>query len=368
MADRRRHLAQRRQFRTLRQRLLGHRQRLLHPLPLGDFPLQPGVQCAKLCRLALEQRHPQRRLAAQGIEGQRQQDRESHDLQRQNPVHPLADRGVGGEGGHAPPAERNPRLGAHHPLALDIGIRRNGGPIRRRPDRPLDRALRILPLQRHLLGQPAPARLCGQHDPPRTVGHQNRVRNAGPGPLELLQIDLDHDHPQRRRPRLHPARVDEPVGAVAPLDDREHRGVRPHRLDEIRRVVMGRAQHVAFRRRHRPRLGVQQHQPCRADLLQERGQPLGRLGKVARVQRRDQRRVARQQLRHDGIAAQLAQQVPAVKRQAQLGPAARGRGEPVGQKTVGGPDRGHRHRQQQHQRQPHPPADRVSAGQDQGRL
>ena len=175
MTDGGRHLAQGGQFAGLFQRLFGHGKGFLHTLAFGDFPLQTGIQCAKLCRLALEQRHPKRGAPRQKIESQRQKNRKSHDFQRQNPVHTLTHRGVGGEGRHAPATERNARFQPHYALALNIGIGGQRGPVGGGLNGALDGALRGLAGKCFGFGPAPPARFGRQNDRPCAVGHQHGV-------------------------------------------------------------------------------------------------------------------------------------------------------------------------------------------------
>mmetsp|Transcript_18163 Transcript_18163/g.28376 ORF Transcript_18163/g.28376 Transcript_18163/m.28376 type:complete len:431 (-) Transcript_18163:675-1967(-) len=317
---------------------------------------------AKLCRLARRQGQPHRRPAAQHIEGQRQQNRKSHDFQRQNPVHPFTDRGIGGERRHAPSPERDAGLQAHHPLALQIGIGRQRGPIRRGTNRALNGALRGLTGQCRLLRAPAPARFGGQNDLAHAVGHQNSRRNSRPGAFKLLQIHLDHDHAQHITARRHPARIGKGKAAGLAGGNGENRIDRAQGIDEIGFGPVGRSKDVAIRRRYGAAITVQQHEVGRPDLLHKRDQPLGGLLIIRRIQRANQRGIARQQLGHNGAAAQFTQQVARIKRQPQFRPVARRFGKPVRQQRIGQRHRDHRHHGEQRKRQTHAPADGACLG------
>ena len=305
MTDGGRHLAQSGQLAGLFQRLLGHGKRFLHTLTLGDFPLQAGVQCAKLCRLTLEQRHAKGCAARQEIERHCQQNRKSHDLKRQNPVHPLAHRGVGGERRHAPAAERNTGFQPHHALALNVGVGRQRGPVGGGLNGAFDGALRGLPRQRLGLGPSAPARFGCQNDRACAVGHQNRIGNARPGAFEFLQVHLDHDDAQNVATRLHAPRIGKGIAAGFARDHGKDRARGAHRIDEIQCIAVRRSQSVAVSCRHRAPVLVQQHQRRGTDFLDKGNQALRRLRVIRRVQRPDQRRVTRQQLRHNRVLAQL---------------------------------------------------------------
>ena len=121
MTDRRRHLAQSRQFGALLQRLFRHGQGLPERVFARRFP-------AAACRSTGEalptrsgkRTHPQRRASVQRIKGERQQDGKSHNFKRQNTVHTLAYTFVCGERDHAPTLKRDQAFqGASSPRPAD---------------------------------------------------------------------------------------------------------------------------------------------------------------------------------------------------------------------------------------------------------
>ena len=274
MADRGRHLAQRREFLALREALLRLLEVLFGLLTLGDFPLQAGVETAKLCRFPLEHRRLDAGAATQDVESPRQQKRESHDLERQNPVHPLPHRGIGGVADDAPAAERDARL---QPDRL--------GPEEQRaliPERPvaggLDRALDGrgcgFEVQRLLLGPATPARLGRQDDLAFGTGQEHGLGRAAPTIDDAAQIDLHEDHAKQVVADLYPPRKREIEAAGLRLVCGEDGVGGPQRLKEegVRGTQFGYQLPVGGG--HDAPLAVQQDQRGRADFLHIGDQPL----------------------------------------------------------------------------------------------
>ena len=340
------------------QRLFGHGQRLLHALALGNLALQARIEQAQFCGFALKEHRLRQGAARQKVKGQRQQDRKSHDLQRQNAVDAFAHGIIGGEGDKPPSPERNPGGRLHHRLALHIGIRRLAGgigPVRRRLEGALQRIGRIDQRNRILKRQATPARLGGQHHHALAVRNNDGILQPGPGPLVLGQINLDHNHPDRPVLGHQRARIAEAKTAFRAFRRREHRFAGPLRLDEkgLSAVICPDA--LPRRRGHHPSAAVQQQDRGRTDFGLKGDQPLRGEGKAARGQRANQLRVAREQQRHHGIALQFGQDVPRIQRQPQFGAAAGCLGEALGQPLVGEQNHADGKKDQPGNGQPHAP-------------
>ena len=172
-----------------------------------------------------------------------------------------------------------------------------------------------------------------------SVGHVNGIRNPRPGAFEFLQVHFHDNHANSLALTVQAPRIGEPVRPGRILGDGKQRGVGPQRVHEKRIIAMIGPQPRAVRGRHRAAALIQQQQRRRPDFIHKGNQTGGRLRKIVRVQRTDQRRVLGQKLRHDGIAAQLRQQVSRIQRQAQFGPVVGVLREAIGQQTVGDPDR-----------------------------
>ena len=100
-------------------------------------------------------------------------------------------------------------------------------------------------------------------------------------------------------------------------------------------------QPVPVRRRDRTPVLIQQHQGRRANFINKRQQPLRRQRIVIGRQGLNQIRITGQQLRHNGIALQLAHQVGDIKGQADFGPVPGRFREALGQQQIRGINRHH---------------------------
>ena len=124
VADRGRHLAERGELRRLLEALLGLLEVPLDPLARGDLRGEPAVQHAQLLGLALDAPALGAGAPRQQVEGEREQQRQHHDDQRQDRVHPGAHVLEGGEVGEPPVAEADRHLGEQVRRAGDVDVGR----------------------------------------------------------------------------------------------------------------------------------------------------------------------------------------------------------------------------------------------------
>ena len=111
VADRGRHLAEGGELRGLLEALLGFLEVLLHPLPRADLRREPPVQHPQLLGFALDAPALGAGAPREQVEGEREEERQHHDDQRQDRVHPGADVLERGEIGEPPVAEADRHLG-----------------------------------------------------------------------------------------------------------------------------------------------------------------------------------------------------------------------------------------------------------------
>ena len=124
VADRRRHLAERRELRGLLEALLGLLEVHLDPLARRDLRREPAVQHPQLLGLALDAPALGARPPRQQVEAERQQQRQHHDDQRQDRVDPRAHVLERREVGQPPVAEADRHLDEQVRRAGDVDVGR----------------------------------------------------------------------------------------------------------------------------------------------------------------------------------------------------------------------------------------------------
>ena len=306
VADRGRHLAERGELRGLLEALLGLLQVPLHPLPRADLGAEPPVQHPELLGFALDAPALGAGPPRQQVEGEREQERQHHDDQRQDRVHPGAHVLERGEVGQPPVAEADRHLDPQVRRAGDVDVGRRAEALPRLADRPADPRRvgagreqvreRLLP----------PVRLGGEQHLVVAVGHHDLDPRAPPALLVRAEVDGDHDDAEQLVVLHDPAGVVEAVGAVVVLDDREDGAGVVLGGGEVGLVAVVLLARALVARRDDPALGVEQEDRAGADLLAEARQPLLGALVLARAQRQDQDRVAREQQRHHRMALHRA--------------------------------------------------------------
>ena len=153
----------------------------------------------------------------------------------------------------------------------------------------------------------APAGLRRDDDGPARVDDGDRGGGAAPPALELRQIDLHLEDAELLLPVDDHAAETRLERAGHVLVDGEDGVGAAHGFREERALAMQRAELLAVRRRHRPPVEVEHPDRRRPDLVDIGDQALAGGREVARVERCDQGRVARQKKRHDRVPLKLRQ-------------------------------------------------------------
>ena len=270
VADRGRHLAERGELRRLLEALLGLLEVHLDALSRADLRGEPAVQHAQLLGLALDAPALGAGAPRQQVEGEGEQQRQHHDDQRQDRVHPGADVLERGEVGQPPVAEADRHLGA-----ADAACRR----CRRR------RARRSCARPRGSPGGPARGRgrgragwtsvFCRQFGSEASstwssLSVTTTLTRARRQPSSCsAEIDGDHDDAEQLVVLHDAAGVVEAVGAVVVLDDREDGagvGLGGGEIGLVAVVLLARALVAGG---DDAALGVEQEDRAGADLLLE---------------------------------------------------------------------------------------------------